>query len=349
MISESFGPRPVLYKDRGGWLIALGVVEILIACFSLLLVILVLSLPHWAPRNSPAQASTSPGAMIFAAVLYGGMAAVLLAIGVGSIRCKNWARIAMLAVSGWWLGSGVLSTLCILLLAPGIMHQQGGISPQARHIVLVVMTATMGFFMVVMPTVFLVFYSRKSVRATCLSRGAGQVPGPTTMELPTSYVPVPVIILAIWEGLGVFAVLAFLVVRVTVVFGVVLHGPAAFLVLLVHSALGGYAAWLIYRRKLLGWAIALFKTVFWTASAVTTFAGHDVLQIYREMGLSEEQLHTYEQFPQVQTMIWLMTLPVMTALLVFILYTKKFFSQTGTGAASAGGATGTASGGYFTR
>ncbi len=335
MTSHPFGPRPVLYKDRRGWLIAFGVVEILIACFSLLLVILVLSLPHWAPRNSPAQASRSPGTMIFAAVLYGGMAAVLLAIGVGSIRCKNWARIAMLVVSGLWLGTGVLSTLCILLLAPGIMHQQGGISPEARHIVLVVMTATMGFFMVVMPTVFLVFYSRKSVKATCLSRGVGQVLGRTTMELSASKVPVPVIFLATWEGLGVFAVLAFLVVRVTVVFGVVLHGPVAFLVLLVHSALGGYAAWLIYRRKLLGWAIALFKTVFWTASAVTTFAGHDVLQLYREMGVSEQQMQAVQQFPQTQRMISLMILAVMTALLVFILYTKKFFSETGTGAASA--------------
>ncbi len=335
MISGPFGPRPVPYKDRRGWLIGFGVVEILIACFSLLLVVLVLSLPHVGTRTT-----------IFAAVLYGGMAAVLLAIGVGSIRCRNWARIAMLVVSGLWLGIGVLSTLPILLLVPSIMQQQGRVSPEARHIVLVVMTATMSFFLVVMPTVFLVFYSRKSVKATCLSHGAGQVPAPTTTELPASKVPVPVIILAIWQGLGVFA---FLWVRATVVFGAVLHGQAAFLVLLAHSALSGYAAWSIYRRKLVGWAIAMFNAVFWTASTVTTFAGHDLLRIYREMGLSEQQMQAMEQFPQVQTMVWLVTLPAMTALLAFLLYTKKFFSQTGTGAASAGGSSGTASGGYFTR
>lgn len=349
MTSEPFGPRPVPYKNRRGWLIGFGVVEILIACFSLLFVLLVLSLPHLGTRNLSGRASISPTAMVFNAVFYGVMAGVFLAIGVGSIRCKNWARIAMLAVSGLWLGIGVLSTLSILLLAPSIMQQQGGISPQARHIVLVVMTAMIGFFMVVMPTVFLVFYSRKSVKATCLSLAAGQVPGPTTMELPASKVPVPVIILAIWQGLGIFTVFTFLLVRATVVFGVVLHGPAAFLVLLAFSALSGYAAWLIYQRKLVGWAIALFNAVFWTASTIATFVGHDLLRIYREMGLSEQQLQPLRQFPQMQTMIWLMIVPVMTALLVFILYTKKFFSQAGTGAASAGGSTGTASGGYFTR
>jgi hypothetical protein len=87
-------------RARRGWLIGFGVIEILVACFCPLFVVLMLALPHLGTRNSSEQVSMPPGTMVFTTVVYGSMAAVFLAIGVGSTRCKNWARIAMLVVSG---------------------------------------------------------------------------------------------------------------------------------------------------------------------------------------------------------------------------------------------------------
>ncbi len=328
MASDQLGVPPPRYKNRRGWLIAFGVVEILIACFSLLMAGAVLF--SFLTLRTRGQAPVIPSAFVLLSVVfYGGIAAVFLAVGVGSIHCKNWARITMLAGSGLWLGIGVLSMPFTFLVLHSIMQQQGGMRPEARHfvyVVHVVITAATGFFMVVMPAVFLFFYSRKSVKATCLLQGAGAVPILTTTERAASKVPVPVIVLAIWQGLGVFAVFAFLVVRATVVFGLVLHGAAAFLLMSAFSVLSGCAAWLIYQRKFVGWAIALFNAVFGMASTVTTFAGRDMLQLYRQMGLSEQQLQVYNQFPQLLSAIWIITIPVTGAYLVFLLYTKKFFA-----------------------
>jgi hypothetical protein len=327
MSSEPSSVPPPPYKNRRSWLIAFGVAEILIASFLLLCVALMaIAFLVFPSRPFGGQTAMSPlAAMIVAAFFYGGAAAFFLTVGIGSIRCRNWARILMLVGSSLGLALGVFATLFIMLLFPALMRQQGRIPPEAQHGVLIVMIAVMGSITVLMPVVFLVFYSRKSVKATCLASRAGHVPAPATSEPPKPRLPTPVLVLALWEGLGAFAVFAFLMVRATVVFGVVLHGAAAFLMLCGLSALAGSAAWFIYHRRLIGWYIALFKVVLGLASTITTLAGHNIMQLYREMGLSEAQLRIYERFPQLHAIVWDGSLLAMTALLGFILYTRKFF------------------------
>jgi len=327
MDSELSTAPPLPYKNRRGWLIAFGVAEILIACFLLLCVALMavalLILPS---RPFAEQTAMSRLAVMIAATLfYGGAAAFFLTAGIGSIQRRNWARILMLVGSGFWLAIGVLGTLFILLFFPALMRQEGRIPPEAQQGVLIVIIAILGFFMVLMPAVFLVFYSRKSVKATCLASRAEHVSAPVVSASLKPKLPAPVLVLALWEGLGIFAVFAFVMVRATVVFGVVLHGAAAFLMLCGFSALAGSAAWFIYQRRLIGWFIALIKVLFGLASTITTLAGHDIMQLYREMGLSEAQLRIYERFPQLNPLVWGWSLLVMTALLGFILYTRKFF------------------------
>ncbi len=316
------------YPDRRGWLIAFGVVEILIAAFSLLVLVLqVFAVLSLHPESLPQQGSLSPtAALAIGAAFYGVVAALFLTAGVGSIRCENWARITMLVVSGLWLGFGVLGTLTMSLVLPTILRQQAGIPLESRHLLVTMIFAIMGFFMIAMPAVFLIFYSRKSVKATCLR--AEQVLTPAATEVAPAMTPVAVIVLAVWQGLGVLAVVAYPIARAVVVFGSVLHGPPALEVLLAQSVLSGYAAWAIYRRRFVGWAIALFTTVFWTASWVTAMARRDMLQLYREMGLSERQMRIYQQFPQMLTIMWGASLVAFAGLLVLLLICKKYFSRT---------------------
>jgi len=158
------------YPDRRGWLVAFGVVEILIAALSLLVLVLqVFAVLSLNPDTLPQYGSISPtAALIMGAAFYGVIAALFLTAGVGSIRCENWARITMLVVSGVWLGFGILGTLIAWLVLPTILRQQAGIPLGNRHLVVAVIFAIMGLFTIAMPVVFLTFYSRKSVRATCL-------------------------------------------------------------------------------------------------------------------------------------------------------------------------------------
>lgn len=335
MAADLANPVPPPYKDRRGWLIAFGVLEILFAIFCLMLVVLVIlvfTLPQFGNLNSsPQQHATQAAGLISAIVVYGSMAAMFLTIGVGSVGCRNWARIAMIVVSGSWLCMGVISTLGIALLFPEVMSRQNGVSPQAAHTAVVVMVVLMGALMVAMPSLLLFFYTRPSVRATCLARKTSQIPPARAAilinKVKPAGVPTPLIVLAVWQGLGVFSVFGFLMVRSTVIFGVVLHGLAAFSVLFSVAALSGYAAWAIYQRQALGWFLAVALTLYRLASIVATFAGRDMLQVFRDMGMREEQIQVFYMFPQMRWIIWISIVSVTTAYLALLVYTWKFFSR----------------------
>jgi hypothetical protein len=328
MASELPVQTPPSFPKRRGWLIAFGVVEILIACFFLLALIgIYVAFVHLGDNSMPPpNAMSKSGMLILSTVIYGGLAALFVTSAVGSILCKNWARIVMLVVSALWLGLGFVSTVFVWLVFPYFMQQQDSIPPEGRHTVLVVMVICMSLFMVLLPAVFLWFYSRKSVKATCLYHG--RTSEIAAAELSTFGIPVPVVILAIYQGLGMFAVFALLFAKSTVLFGHVLHGFWALLVLLTYSIVSGYAAWAIYQRKFAGWAIVLFYTIFGLASAIVTLTTHDIMQIYREMGISERQLEIFQQQPQLLHIAWWMAVPFMVIVLGFIWYTKKFFVPT---------------------
>ncbi len=104
-------------------------------------------------------------------LLWGLIAAGFITGGIGSILCRNWARILVLVASCLLLAYGSLVMLVFIMVVavPAITHNplddwgdvtRGGI----------VAVAT-----VLLPAIFLFFYSRKSVRATFLAQKGPQV------------------------------------------------------------------------------------------------------------------------------------------------------------------------------
>jgi len=319
---------PSAYKSRRGWLIAFGVIEILMACIFLLMILFsVIAILGPAAAKIPSGAMSPRALMVFVGLQYGLLTAVFFTGGIGSIRCKNWARIFMLVVSGLWLGLGLMGTLMMAFIVPTIMRQQAGnLPPGMRHATVVGIITVMTALMVLLPAIFLFFYSRKSVRETCLAQKAAQVPTRAVGGTPAPGLPVPLAILGVWQALGVFSVFATLFMQVAIVFGVVLHGAAAFLVLLTFSILSGYAAWAIFRQKLIGWKIALFIAGFGTISMLVSYVRRpDLLQLFQEIGYTDQTLRIYEQFPQLLSVFWVGLIVMMTVFLVFLLYTRKFF------------------------
>jgi hypothetical protein len=319
---------PSAYKSRRGWLIAFGVIEILMGCWFLLMILSSVIAVHGpAAAKMPSGAMSPHGLMVFMGLEYGLLAALFFTGGIGSILCKNWARIFMLVVSGLWLGVGLMTTLMMALIFPTVTRQQpSNLPPRAQHAIMVGMMTVMTVLLVLLPAIFLFFYSRRSVRETCLGRGAAQVPTRAVGGAPAPGLPVPLAILGVWQALGAFSVFLALFMRVAIVFGVVLHGAAAFVVFLTQSVLSGYAAWAIFRQKLIGWKIALFIAGYGTISMLVSYVRHpDLLQLMRQIGLTGQTLLIYEQSPQLLSLIWLGTTVMMTVLLVFILYTRKFF------------------------
>jgi hypothetical protein len=322
------------FKNRRGWLIAFGVIEILIACFCLLLVaLMVVGLVAFSHANRPAGAPEfSVAGAVMAVLVYGGLGVLFLVLGVGSIRCRNWARIGSQILSGFWLFTGVLSSLFLVFVFPHVMEQQGKLPPEQLRPVLIVTDLFMVVVMVLLPATLLAFYSLKSVRTTCLATGVGQTPTIASTGQAAGPPPVSVILLALLECLGALAVLCPLIVRANVVFGVVVRGPGVILLMTGHAILSALAAWLVFRRDYLGWAISLFKTLFWAASCLVTLLSRDLMDVYRQMGLKEQQLQAFRLVPHFQSVVGVSLMSAFAIYFILIWYTRKFFSHAGAGA-----------------
>ncbi len=324
---------PTPYKNRRGWLIAFGIFEILMGCFSLLLFGFFIFAFYGAVAsggsfsNGPGGSSMRPVMLALAFVQYGVMAAIFFVGGIGSIRCKNWARVLMLVVSGLWLGFGVMTTGFMAFVLPVTFRQMPTpVAPVILHGMMIVMFIVMIGLGIVLPSILLLFYSRKNVKATCLARKAAQaesglhpVPQAGTSLSPRQF-------WARGRRSARFRGFARSSSELTVLFGVALHGTAAALVMLIYAAFGAAAAWYIFHKQFIGWTLALVKTVIWTASTIVScFHLSSVEQAMREFGFDAKTMRIFDQFPHFLLMSYVEAIAAMTATLVFIFYVRKFF------------------------
>lgn len=104
---------------------------------------------------------------------------IFAAAGIGSIQARNWARILMIVLSSLWLAFGTLGTVGVIVIMPLMMRQQetilrqnpaaqaGQLPPNFMTIIMVISIIFQVFIMVLLPLIFLLFYTRKNVKATC--------------------------------------------------------------------------------------------------------------------------------------------------------------------------------------
>ena len=292
MSTQMNAPPGGPFKSRRGWIIGFGILELLIGCLSVLMGVLVfiaLMLLNQAPRPTGTPEMQTAGAIV-GLIFYAGLGAIFLVIGIGSLRFKNWARIAAQVVSGCWLVTGLISLVFIVVLLPKVLQQQARTLPPNQLRIMYTMMGILIFGLgILLPAILLAFNSLPSVRTTFLFRNTEQAasPGQATRAAHT---PMSVVLLGAWECLGVLSVLSMRVIPATVLFGFVVRGPAAILVVSAFSFISGIAAWLIFRGDSLGWWVSLGKTIFFGASWVLTLLTRDLMDIYGRMGVSEDQL-----------------------------------------------------------
>jgi hypothetical protein len=330
--APSLPSAPPLYKDRRGWLIAFGVVEILIACFFLLMTIMTaLVIPSMPQR--PGQPSVPSGMFYGIACFYLMIAAFFIAAGIGSIRRKNWARIAMIVASSIWLAFGVLGTVMTIVIMPMVMKQQQAVlqqnqtaqlPPNFLNIVMVTTAIFQVLMMVLLPLVFLLFYCGKNVKATCRA-SAGQASSGRTF-------PIPIIILVVWFGFSALClVVAAVWLPLAVVFGLLIHGIAGRVIFLAYAAAYGYCAWSFYKLRVEGWWLAVFLWVLGQVSWVVTILRADLTTIYNEvykvMGIDPRQMSIYSLNPDSMKGYWIVGLVVSFAMMALMLYSKRYFQR----------------------
>jgi hypothetical protein len=271
--------------------------------------------------DNSAAAAMSLSMMIPGILVYVLAAVWFIWMGIGSVKARRWAR-ALVLVSSWlWLITGVNGLIFMLLLMPD-MYEQMGESGQMPPVAALIMKYTMMVFMTVfyaiIPTVLVLFYGSKNVKATCEFRDP-QVRW-------TDKCPLPVLALSLLFGFWAVSMPLTVFYGCAIpFFGSILTGlPGAGVVLLV-ALLAGYVAWGTYKLSFNAWWGAVLLITTWALSTAITFSRVNILDFYEKMNFPEQQLETMKQFNISQGYLALFFGLWAAGLLGYLLYTRRYF------------------------
>lgn len=316
------------YQDRSTGLIVFGILTIALGCLSGLFVPLILFGQAMAATTTREPANFS--AILPALFIYGGLAVVLVWLGIGSIMARRWARALLLIFSWSWLVMGLFEIATMAFIMPKVLAnlpstgKSGDPAMNAAVMsgVLVGMFLVLGVVFVILPAIWTYFYSSRHVKATCEARD------PVTRW--TDHCPLPVLALCLWALFcaPMMLIMPFIGHCVAPFFGIFLTGVPAALFYLALAALWGGAAWLMYQLDLRGWWLILIAIVVGMTSTVLTFAQHDVLEMYRLMDYPETQIAQIQKMGLLtgNGMTWLMVFSA-APFLGYLVFIKKYFRQ----------------------
>jgi hypothetical protein len=281
------------FKDRRTGLIVFGILEIVLGALAALMIPLMIFgqvMAAQATDESPPLRQMLPGV-----ITYGIIAAVLIASGIGSCKAQRWARALSLSVAWSWLAVGVITMVAMVFILPSMLKtgpqtQGQELSESVRLVVMVVAMVFVGTVFVIVPGILVSFYQSRHVRATCEARN----------PLPcwTDACPLPLLTLSLLLGFGAITlfVLPISANGVLPLFGKLLSGVVGSLCCLGLAVLWAYSAWAIYRLRIVGWWLVLISICVLMVSAWVTFTQIDVVEMYKTMGYSEQQLEMIKQY-----------------------------------------------------
>lgn len=325
-------PSEPEYHDRGTGLIIFGVFQIILGLLAALMVPL-MGLGAFMSRLNPAG-GMRPGQLISGVATYTLIAAALLALGIGSVQMKRWARAITLVTSWYWLITGSLITVLITAMLPVTMRNAlaqaqrsapGGPSAAATTgVMAVVLTLVIIFaavFLVVVPIAFVVFYSRKDVAETVRHRDP--------VERWTDKTPLPVLGASIIFAVGaLYLLLMGVTTPVFPLFGRFVSGIAGAACFVGVAIIDVYLAIALFRLQPFGWWLAVFAVPIRLVSMGLTYARADMMQAYSKMGMSESQLQMLRSNPMFRGNILLWWgLVSMVALFGYLVWLKRYFNM----------------------
>ena len=311
------------YKDRSTWLTVFGIGEMIMGVLAALMVPLMLFSfvagaalgDQGGPRMDARWTLASVGVYVVAAVFFGWM-------GFGTLKGRRWARAIML-VTGWmWLIGGLLGMVMMFSMLPHMFDIQApGARPMpeaAKTMMMIVIGAFLLVIYVLLPGAFVLFYGRKDVKATFETRD------PTPRW--TDACPLPILAMTFALGLAAASCLLGLMYAIVPLFGSLLTGLPAVVILLLLAAFLAFLTIQTYRRRPQAWFATLGLVVVGGLSQIITFAVHDLNDLYAAMGYSQEMLDMMSQITERMPMnIPLMSGAYAGVLLALLLYVRRFF------------------------
>ncbi len=316
MSDESHAPLESR-KDRRTGLIVFGIIQIGLGLLALaafaISVFSFLVLASGAP-GAPGR----PSVMIPGVSLYAVAGAVLITLGIGSIRCRRWAPPLTLVMSWLWLVIGGASLLIMVGMTRIMARALPQTDPMVNALALGCTVVFFAIFGLIIPGAFILFYRGPHVAQTCRARD----PRPRW----TDDFPLPLLTLVAWIGFGGISTLLSISYGVLPLGSMILTGAPAMAVsaligiILVATSIG------LFRRSMVAWWTAVISFVLGGIFGTYTFATVDMSRMQELMGITAPpQAH----MPDLMAMYanpWVIGMAVLLwgGMLALIVYARRY-------------------------
>jgi hypothetical protein len=179
------------------------------------------------------------------------------------------------------------------------------------------MFGTLGCIYLVLPGIFVAFYHRADVKATCEARDS--------KIRWTDHCPLPVLSLSLLLAFGATSILWSAGYEfVTPLFGIIMKGIPGAIFFFGVSALFIYLAWAIYKMRLYAWWVTLAAFVLFGLSTIVTFSRISLMDLYREMKFPEDQLKMMEEAGVLEINIPLIVVIYLTLFIGYLLWVRTY-------------------------
>ena len=252
---------------------------------------IVVTLTEVAPSPMPKQFGVGMGAM------FAGLAALGIATGIGVLRLREWARIAMLIFAGAvTLFSGFGAAIVLMIPMPQTPAVGAGV---ARAVIAVVYAVPLA-----VGVWWLVLFTRRDIVSAFALSGATGIPAPSPR-------PLMVTIIGYWVILGgAGSVLMATMGMPAFVAGFVLQGVGGAVAYVVLGALNLYAGWglLKLREHARVLCIALLALTVVQSVAVAVSPGLRQTMLTAQQAMSPQAAGQAPPFDAAQFSLWFMAL-----------------------------------------
>lgn len=311
------------YKDAKTGLVVFGIIQIIFGGFCALITpFMIFAMVASSVLGKSSAAPIGVRMMMPSVLVYVLLAVWFICMGIGSIKARRWAR-ALILVSSWlWLISGLGGLIFVLSFMPNMYDKIGerGQMPQAAILIMKsVMIVFMTVIYVVIPAVFVFFYGRKNVKATCQFRDS-QVRW-------TDKCPLPVLAVSFIFGLWAVSMLFMGFYKWTIpFFGFILTGVTGAAVALGVMFLSAYAAWGTYKLRINAWWCSVLLIIAWFVSTAITFSRISMWDFYEKMDLPREQLDIMREYNILQSSTMVLFFGIwFLGFMGYLLYVRRYF------------------------
>jgi len=251
MTATTSGPT---FKNRQGWLIFFGVGLVILGLLALGMAALV-TFTALVGSSAQVPAPMPVRVMLPVTLIYVGIGALFIVLGVGSAMSRRWAQALTLAFSWMWLITGIFSVIIFILTVNQSLDALPPEQAAMKPFIVGCMAIMFGFFFIAVPLTLVLFYRGANVRAT--------VEAFDPVRRWTDGVPIPLLAFVLWMLLGcVGLLLTSLMFRALPVGPWVVEGLAVFALILAFAAVLLFIGIGSLKRMKAAWwtALALFTS-----------------------------------------------------------------------------------------